>query len=232
MVVTLSIVIPVFNEAASLPGFLAHLRSVTEAGPLRPPEIIFVDGGSSDGTTEVLHRAGFACISADRGRGSQMNAGAAATGGAGIVFLHADTMLPEDGLRHVADAIERGDVGGFFRVRLDSSRPLLRLVGKLISVRSRLTGVATGDQAIFVQRTTFEALGGYAPLPLFEDVDLSRRIKSHGIVARLDLSVTTSARRWEQLGPWRTIAQMWMLRSLYYCGMNPDRLARYYETAR
>ncbi len=230
----LSIVIPLLNEAAGLPRFLAHLRTRVEAmaGSELGVDVLLVDGGSDDGTHQALRDAGFACITAERGRGSQMNAGAAATRGDVILFLHADTRLPPDALQQAGKAIGRGCVGGFFRVRLDSRRPLLRLIGHLITRRSSLTGIATGDQAIFVARSAFESLGGYAPLPLFEDVELSRRLKRLGSVARIEATVTTSARRWEQRGPWRTILRMWLLRLMYLCGVEPARLARYHETAR
>jgi len=161
-----------------------------------------------------------------------MNAGAAGARGDILLFLHADTRLPRGALDAVRAAIRSGAVGGSFDVALDSRRPLLRLVALLITLRSRITGVSSGDQAMFVTREAFDRLGGFAPVPLFEDVDFSRRLKRLGPVARLRPPVVTSARRWEHDGALRTIVRMWMLRGLYYCGVDPARLQRHYEAAR
>lgn len=217
--------IPVLDEAGALPGLIAALRRLAA-------QVVFVDGGSSDGTRELIAAAGFRCISAPRGRAAQMNAGAAASTGSVLMFLHADTELPRDALQRLRHAVRGGAVGGSFDVRLDSRRPLLRVVGRLISLRSRLTGVATGDQALFATREAFDRLGGFAPLDLFEDVDFSRRLKRLGPVVRLPAAVITSARRWERHGALRTIARMWALRTLYYCGIDPAVLARAYQGAR
>lgn len=225
-----SIVVPVFNEARLLPGLVDHLRELADRDP--EAEVALVDGGSEDASVEVVRRAGLACLRAPRGRAAQMNAGAAASDGDVLLFLHADTRLPADALGQVRGAVRRGAVGGWFGVRLDSPRPSLRLAGRLISLRSRLTGGATGDQAIFVRRRDFQALGGYAVVPLFEDLDLIRRLRRRGPLVPLRATVVTSARRWEKLGVLRTIARMWALRTLYYCGVSPRRLARYYESAR
>lgn len=194
--------------------------------------VVMVDGGSDDGSSELLRNSGLACISAVRGRASQMNAGAAAGRGDVVLFLHADTELPTDACAQIEAAVGAGAVGGFFRVQLDSRRPLLRLIGWLITQRSRLTGIATGDQAIFVTREAFTLLGGFPPLPMFEDVALCTRLRGLGKIARLPGTVTTSARRWENHGPWRTILRMWLLRTGYTIGLSPGVLARYYEAAR
>lgn len=228
----ISVIVPVYDEAEVLPRFLADLRRRLHDDADRASDCVIVDGGSGDGTVDVLRDGRAPWITAERGRGPQMNAGAAATRGEVLLFLHADTRLPPGAFQAIRRAVDGGAVGGFFRVRLDSGRTLLRLVGRGISLRSRITGIATGDQAIFVTRRAFEALGGYAPLELFEDVDLSRRLRRRGRVAALPLTVVTSARRWERLGPWRTILRLWLLRVLYYCGMSPERLARYHEPAR
>ena len=148
-----------------------------------------------------------------------------------LLFLHADTRLPTGALPSVRDAAAHAP-GGFFRLRLDSARPLLELTGRAISLRSRLTGIATGDQALWFRRTVFEALGGFPELPLFEDVELCRRARSFGRLAALSLTVETSARRWEREGAVRTIALMWLLRAAYWAGVAPDRLARFYGVAR
>lgn len=226
----LDIIVPVLDERAALPGLLARMRSLTatdgDAG------VLVVDGGSTDGSAELLRGSRLPWISTRPGRALQMNAGAAVTGGEVLLFLHADTVLPEGALTAVRRAVAAGHAGGFFQVRLASRHRLLRVVGRAISLRSRLTGIATGDQAIFVSRSAFTELGGYAPLPLFEDVDLCRRLRARGTLARLPEMVVTSARRWERHGRWRTILLMWLLRLAYASGIEPRRLSRYYETAR
>ena len=221
----ISIVVPVFNEAKTLPDFLEATHSLAA-------ELVFVDGGSNDETRHLLTSSGCTWLQAPQGRAIQMNAGAAAASGDVFLFLHADTLLPAGALERIDEAVTGGATGGYFDVRLDSTRPALRIVGHLITWRSRVTGVATGDQAIFVTRPVFEKLGGYATLPLFEDIDLSRRLKRSGHVARLSPPVVTSPRRWERLGVAHTVLRMWALRTLYYCGVSPDRLARHYEAAR
>ncbi len=217
--------IPVLNEASSLPTLLEDMSRLAA-------EIVFVDGGSSDATPELLAASNFRWISAPRGRASQMNAGAAATAGETLMFVHADTKLPFEALGRVRRAVRAGAVGGSFDLRLDSPRPLLRLVAATITVRSRITGVATGDQALFVTREAFDRLGGFSPLPLFEDVDFSRRLRREGPVTRLRLAVVTSARRWRRVGALRTIVRMWILKVLYYGGVDPAVLARHYEAGR
>jgi len=194
--------------------------------------VVVVDGGSDDGGRELLRSSDLTCISAPRGRASQLNAGATAGRGDVILFLHADTELPADACAQIDAAVTAGAVGGFFRVRLDSQRPLLRLVSWMITQRSGLTGVATGDQAIFVTHEAFVLLGGVPPLPLFEDVELCTRLRGLGKVVRLPGTVTTSARRWEDHGPWRTILRMWLLRAGYTLGLSPRILARYYAATR
>jgi rSAM/selenodomain-associated transferase 2 len=223
--VRVSIIVPVFNEASVLSKLLDSLQD-------RPAELIFVDGGSDDGSADIIRAAGRRCLQAPRGRALQMNAGAAAAGGDILLFLHADTLLPRGALEAIRGAVRAGAVGGHFDVELGSRRPLLRIAGWMISARSRLTGVASGDQAIFCTRDAFDRLGGYAHQPLFEDIDLSRRLKRLGPTVRLRPPVLTSSRRWEADGPWRTIARMWALRLLYYAGVDPLRLVRRYRVAR
>jgi rSAM/selenodomain-associated transferase 2 len=227
-----SIIVPVLDEVASLPELASHLHSLVARETAGDCGVLVVDGGSTDDTRHRLEGLGLPWMEAERGRAAQMNAGAHASGGEILVFLHADSRLPTDALGLIRDAVRGGARGGFFAVRLQSRSLLLRMVGRMISLRSRLTGIATGDQALWTLRETFEQLGGFAPLPLFEDVDMSRRLRSLGGAVALRAEVTTSARRWEQHGPWRTILSMWLLRSLYACGVAPARLARYYGTAR
>src|SRR5437867_3143174 len=168
-----------------------------------------------------------------RGRAQQMNAGAAAARGEVLLFLHADTRLPAGYAQAVAGALaDPAVVGGRFDVRLDAAGLVYQALGRLISLRSRLTRVATGDQAIFVRRVVFERLGGYPLVPLMEDVALSRAMKRAGRVACLSETVTTSARRWQRHGVARTVLLMWALRAAYYAGVPPARLARVYPDAR
>jgi rSAM/selenodomain-associated transferase 2 len=221
----LSIVVPALDEAANLarllPGLVAREREA---------EVLVVDGGSADESRAVVARVpGVRWVSASRGRARQMNAGARAAHGDVLLFLHADTMLPDGaGTAVLAALADPAVVGGRFDVRLDSRRPLLALVGWLMNRRSRLTGISTGDQAIFVRRAVFDALGGYPDIPLMEDVELTRRLKRRGRLAALGLRVVTSARKWENEGVTRTIGLMWTLRLLYALGVAPARLHRWY----
>jgi rSAM/selenodomain-associated transferase 2 len=224
---TISVVVPTLDEAPSLAQTLIAARE-RGAG-----EIIVADGESRDATRDVAARLADAVVVAPRGRATQMNAGAAAAHGDVLLFLHADTRLPDGFAGAVAQALaDPGVVGGYFAVALDAPGWRYRLIAGLISTRSRLTGVATGDQAIFVRRAVFDALGGFARLPLMEDIDLVRRLKRRGRVAALRERVVTSARRWERRGVWRTVLLMWTLRLAYYAGVSPDTLARWYRDAR
>ena len=221
----LSIVVPALNEAANLARLLPDL-----ARDCPGAEIIVVDGGSDDGTPEVVARQpGVRLLAGPRGRARQMNRGARAAGGDTLLFLHADTRLPAGAVAAVEDALaDAGVAGGRFDVRFDSARALLRVVAWSMNVRSRLSSICTGDQAIFVRRADFEAVAGYPDIPLMEDIELSRRLKRRGRLAALRPRVTTSARKWEREGPLRTIGLMWALRFLHFCGVAPGRLHRWY----
>lgn len=222
-----SVIVPTLNEAAVLAG---TLRSARQPGVR---EIIVADGGSADSTVQIARPLADLVVPASRGRAIQMNAGAARASGEILVFLHADTILPQGFAAEVVAACEPADViGGRFDVELQPSSPLLWITGELINRRSRLTRVATGDQAIFIRRDRFIALGGYAEMPLMEDLDLSRRMKRAGTVACLRSRVMTSSRRWRQDGVIRTILLMWTLRGLYYAGVSPARLHRLYGNTR
>jgi rSAM/selenodomain-associated transferase 2 len=224
---TVSVIIPTLNEDA----VIADTIAAAEAAGTQ--EIIVVDGGSVDRTREVASGLGCRVLSAPKGRALQMNAGAAAAGGATFLFLHADTRLPPDGIVQITRALDdERVVGGRFDVRLDGSQPVFRLIETCMNARSRMSRIATGDQAIFVRRSVFEALGGFAPIPLMEDVEFSSRLKRQGRLACLHSRVRTSARRWQTEGPWRTMARMWWLRALYAVGASPDWLARRYAAIR
>lgn len=224
----MSVVIPTLNEAAHLERLLPALLEVT-------PEldIVVADGGSGDATVEVVRRfPRVKLVTAPRGRARQMNEGARLASGDVLLFLHADTTLPPGAQHAVASALRRPDVGGGrFDVRFDSPRPMFRVIATMMNWRSRASGIATGDQAIFVRRDVFDALGGYPDIPIMEDVEFSRRLKRSGRVTRLALRVTTSARKWQREGVSRTILLMWTLRFLYFAGVRPARLHRWYYGA-
>lgn len=219
----ISVIVPVLNEGELIVAALSGLQSLRTRGH----EVIVVDGGSADATVNLSQSLADRVISAPRGRASQMNAGARAAGGEALVFLHADTRLPPAADELVLDALER-HAWGRFDVKIDSPHPLLAVVGFMMNLRSRLTGIATGDQAIFVRRDAFEEAGGYPPIALMEDVALSARLKRNCAPACLGAKAVTSGRRWEHGGVLRTILLMWRLRLLYFLGVDPARLARTY----
>jgi rSAM/selenodomain-associated transferase 2 len=162
-----------------------------------------------------------------------MNVGAAASRSDVLLFLHADTSLPAQARVAIQRALDESTcVGGRFDVRFEEDGTLSGVIGRMMNMRSRLTGIATGDQALFVRRDVFEQLGGFADIPLMEDIDFSRRLKRRGRIAALDLQAVTSYRRWSARGPWRTIVLMWMLRSLFWLGISPHRLRHFYGTIR
>lgn len=224
----LSLVVPVLNEAAGIAAALDALAPLRAAGH----ELIVADGGSTDGTPALAAPRCDRLLAAPRGRARQMNAGAAVATGDVLLFLHADTRLPADAGLRVQQALQDGAHWGRFDVAIDGTHPMLRVVAALMNLRSRLTAIATGDQAIFVRRSLFEQLGGYADQPLMEDIELCRRLKAlpaAGRPACLHARVLTSGRRWQQRGVWRTIGLMWWLRWRYWRGDSAERLARHYR---
>jgi rSAM/selenodomain-associated transferase 2 len=218
----ISIVMPVLNEAA---GIEAALRALTPYRA-RGVEVVVIDGGSGDGTAELARPLADRVLSAPRGRAAQMNAGAAAATGDALLFLHADTRLPDDADRLVLDGLKHRQWGRF-EVRFDGGG-WLRLVSTMMNARSRLTGIATGDQAMFMTRAAFEQADGFPAIALMEDVALSARLKRIGRPLCVAARVTTSGGRWRQRGLWRTILLMWGLRLRYFFGADPARLARAY----
>lgn len=220
---SLRIVMPVLNEGAALVARLQALQPLRARGV----ELVVVDGGSRDDTAARAAPLADDVRVAPRGRAAQMNAGARGCRAHALLFLHADTMLPPDADAQVAQALQH-HAWGRFDVRIDGTPRLLRLVAWLMNGRSRVTGVATGDQAMFVRRRVFESLGGVAPIALMEDVELSTRLKAVSAPACLRARVVTSGRRWEQHGVWRTIALMWRLRAAYAAGAPPHGLALQY----
>ncbi len=227
----LSIIIPVLNEAAGIVNSLQALASLRRCGV----EVIVVDGGSSDATRELASPLADQVLTAPRGRASQMNVGAAFARGRVLMFLHADTVLPENAPPLVAQILDlrdggrhRGRYWGRFDVRIAGRSPWLRLVATMMNWRSRLTGVATGDQAMFVSRSAFQSVGGFPDIPLMEDIALSSALLKLGRPVCLTARVTTSGRRWEAHGVWRTILFMTWLRLRYFLGVDPHRLAREY----
>jgi rSAM/selenodomain-associated transferase 2 len=222
----LTIVIPVLNEAAIIVAALGALAPLRARGA----EIVVADGGSRDGTARLAEPLADRVIAAPRGRGAPLNAGAAIGGGDALLFLHADTTLP-DGADRMIDAALAERVWGRFDLRIAGRHPLLALVARMINWRSRLTAIATGDQAIFVAREAFFAVGGFPDLPLMEDVAMSRRLKRLCRPYCIGTPVVTSGRRWEQNGVLRTILLMWRLRLAYYLGAEPAALASRYATS-
>jgi rSAM/selenodomain-associated transferase 2 len=224
---SLSIVIPALNEEAQLAATIASARGPSVV------EVIVVDGGSTDGTMACARGQADAVTAAGPGRALQMNAGAQMARGDVLLFLHADTRLPAGFdaviLRAMADP---HTVGGRFDVSLEPSSPLLWLTGELMNLRSRWSGIATGDQAIFVRREVFAKLAGFPPIPLMEDIALSRSLKRMGTIACLRERVVTSSRRWRFNGVLRTVLLMWSLRFLYFVGVAPERLQRWYSDSR
>jgi rSAM/selenodomain-associated transferase 2 len=222
----LSIIVPCLNEAQGIAGTLTALAPLRARGA----EVVVVDGGSADDTAGRAAALADLVIAAPRGRAEQMNAGAARARGEILLFLHADTLLPDGADVLIVDGLKRTRRGwGRFDVAIDGCHPLLRLVEQLMNLRSRLTGIATGDQAIFVTRSLFTAAGGYPEIALMEDIALSKRLKSFGPPLCLKHRLTASARRWEKHGVLRTIVLMWRLRLAYWLGADPAKLAVRYE---
>lgn len=222
---SLSVIVPMLNEQGSLPELLAHLSALqAEHAAI---EIVLVDGGSEDASVSMAEAAGFRVMHSPRGRARQMNTGAHASQGKHLLFLHADTRLPPQALKQLQQALERGSWGRF-DVSISGSARMLRVVGFMINLRSRLSGIATGDQAMFVRRDRFEQVGCFPDQPLMEDIELSKRLRRYEHPQCLRARVTTSGRRWMEYGVWRTIFLMWRLRWAYWRGVPAEQLAKLY----
>jgi uncharacterized protein len=221
---TISIIIPVLNEANNLPTVLKHIQSYTAV------EIIVVDGGSHDDTVELARSLNLRVIQTDRGRACQMNAGAAVAAGQILLFLHADTRLPPGFDQFVHQALSRPKViAGAFELKIDATMLGLRLVEWGVKWRSRLLQLPYGDQALFLRAATFHRLGGFPELPIMEDFVFVRQVRRLGQIAIVPATVLTSGRRWQKLGVIRTtLVNQWVILG-YFLGVSPARIARWYR---
>jgi len=220
---TVAVIVPILNEADHLPRLLQN------ACKWEVNAIVFADGGSSDNTPQLLDQSGMKWIHGNRGRATQMNMGARESNSDILLFLHADTEISSNHIKDIKQIMLNPDVvGGRFDVRLSGGHSAFRMIEFFINWRSRLTGISTGDQAMFVRRNVFERLGGFPEWPLMEDVEFSRRLKKQGKIACLHRKVVTSSRRWEKHGIVRTVLLMWWLRLRYWLGANPETLKHHY----
>jgi len=222
-----AVIVPVLNEAQGLPSLLHRLQA------LNADECVFVDGGSTDESCRILAASGVRWLASKRGRALQMNVGCQQTKSDILLFIHGDTEFSSEHMNDLK-AVMRDEktVGGRFDVRLSGAQPAFRVIELMMNLRSRLTKISTGDQAMFVRRDVFERFGGFPELPLMEDVAFSKLLKKQGKVACLRRKIVTSSRRWEQHGIVRTILLMWRLRLLYWLGVAPEKLAKMYREAR
>jgi len=222
----ISIITPILNEAAQLPDLLEHLLACKRAGC----EIILVDGGSQDKSPEQAEALGFRVVRTEKGRAVQMNAGAKCASGEVLLFLHADTRLPENADHIIKNALKDEHAQwGRFNVKITGQAFMFKVIAWFMNYRSRLSSIVTGDQAIFIRRSLFEKIGGFPVQALMEDIEFSKRLKGLCKPVVLTEKVLTSGRRWEQKGIWNTIFLMWSLRFAYWRGASSDQLATRYR---
>jgi rSAM/selenodomain-associated transferase 2 len=225
----ISVIIPVLSEARSINDLVAHLRA---RDPGRSVEIIVVDGDPDGSTITVITDASVVTAVGDPGRAAQMNRGATFANGDVLLFLHADTFLPSDAFARISAALRDHEyVAGCFDLGIRSDRALFRITERYVALRTRVTRIPFGDQAVFIRRDYFERIGGYADIPIMEDVELMRRIRGCGdVICIIPEKVTTSARRWEREGILFTTLRNWALQTLYCIGVPPERLVRFYRS--
>ena len=219
-----SIIIPVLNEEINLSRLSCQLQSIRLLGH----EVIIVDGGSVDNTLAIAYEITDMVVISKAGRALQMNSGADIASGGVLLFLHADTLLPDNALQIIVNSMQEENCWGRFDVRLSSNKTIYRLIERLMNLRSCLTSIATGDQAIFIEKNLFERVAGFAEIALMEDVEISKRLKKISKPVCIKQKVTTSSRRWETNGVAATVLLMWKLRLYYFFGVSPDRLKQLY----
>jgi rSAM/selenodomain-associated transferase 2 len=224
----IAVVVPVLNEALALPHLLSTLTALRDTAQA-DLEIIFADGGSTDDTVALIKNAHLRVIASPKGRAWQMNAGAAITTGEALLFLHADTQLPQNALEAISSCLANTQCWGRFDVHIAGKPWMLSVVSQMMNWRSRLSGIATGDQAIFMTRSAFGAVGGFPEQALMEDIEISRRLRRLSRPACISSPAITSGRRWEKRGVWATIFLMWRLRWSYWRGQSPQQLAQLYS---
>jgi rSAM/selenodomain-associated transferase 2 len=224
----ISVIIPVLNEAGGISGLISHLRDLEASKDL---EIIVVDGDPAGSTIKAIRDGGVVTAISEQGRAVQMNRGAALAEGDILLFLHADTFLPQNTFTRIREAFQdEGYVAGCFDLGIRSARKIFRITERYVALRTRITRIPFGDQAIFIRREYFERIGGYREFPIMEDVDLMRRIRRRGdVIYIIPDKALTSARRWEREGVLFTTFRNWMFQALYCCGVSPKHLARFYR---
>lgn len=219
-----SIIIPILNETSGIEKFLSTLQTFREQG-----EIIIVDGGSQDNVITIASPLTDKFIKSPKGRAKQMNAGAQEASGKILLFLHADTYIPSNALSLIEQGLSQYYQWGRFDIKLSGTHFMFLAIAQCMNWRSRLTGISTGDQALFVQKLVFDQAGQFPEIPLMEDIAICKNLNSFGPPLCLKAKITTSSRRWQQLGITRTILLMWWLRLLYFFGYNPETLAQLYS---